>query len=283
MKIIVCIKQVPDTAEVKINPETNNLVREGVPSIMNPYDLCALKEALKIKAEIGAFVTAVSMGPLQAQSVLEEALVFGADEAVLLTGKEFAGADTLATGYALSEFLRTLKPDIVLCGNEAIDGCTGQVGPIIAENLEWPQITYVSSFEVKDGVILAEKETWDSYYSMQTSIPAVICVLKKDGILTDKGYEAFDKEKIRVVSGDSLKLDPSRIGTAGSPTRVKSISVNNSRPQHYVEIDSTLPAEDRIRMIINGGIIPKRINLMRGSKKELAQTIFADEDFQKFL
>lgn len=284
MKIVVCVKQVPDTTEIKIDPVTNNLVREGIPSIMNPYDLSALRLALKLKEQFQALVTAVSMGPPQAVSVLEQALAMGADEAFLLTGREFAGADTLATGYALSAFLRSLQPDMVLCGNEAIDGCTGQVGPIIAENLGWPQITYVSSLELIDGVVCAEREMQDSYHQLQVKLPAVVCVLKDNNEQQiNSNHELKEVGEVSVISTESLEIDTSRIGATGSPTRVHNISINNRKPQYYVEIDSNLPVKERIKLIINGGIIPKKITLTRGTPEHLAKVIFGDADFYKHL
>ncbi|RXI73398.1 electron transfer flavoprotein subunit beta/FixA family protein, partial [Clostridium tetani] len=148
MNIVVCVKQVPDTTEVKIDPVTGTLIREGVPSIMNPDDKNALEEALRLKESNGAKVTVITMGPPQAESTLREALSMGADEAILISDRAFAGADTLATATALSAAIKKLDYDIVFAGRQAIDGDTAQVGPEIAENLDLPQITYVEKVEV---------------------------------------------------------------------------------------------------------------------------------------
>src|SRR3989339_200228 len=148
-KILVCIKQVPDTMEVRIDPETNRIIREGVPSIINPHDFYALEAALRLKEKYGGMPIVCSMGPPQAESALREALSLGFDQAFLLSARGFAGSDTLATSYTLSCLVRKLMPvDIVICGREAMDGSTGQVGPELSENLGWPFFSYVS--EIKE-------------------------------------------------------------------------------------------------------------------------------------
>ena len=166
MKVIVCIKQVPDTTNVRINPETNTLMREGVESIINPFDMYALEEGLRIKEKHGGSVTVLSMGPPQVESALREAVGLGVDKAVLLTDRAFAGADTLATGYTLATGINQLDgADIILMGKQAMDGDTGQVGPGVAENLSIPHITDIRKIESIDdsGNIIVERLLEDGY------------------------------------------------------------------------------------------------------------------------
>lgn len=279
MNIVVCVKQVPDTTEVKIDPETNNLVREGVPSVINPYDACALEAALRIKEKTGGRVTAVSMGPPQAKEVLEYAVGMGADEGVLLTDRKLSGSDTLATGYALSEAVRGLEPHLVLCGSEAVDGSTGQVGPIIAERLGYPQFTYVERFEILDnGEILVYRDLKVNYEILSTKLPAVVCVLKS--YYTPR-KSCGKKTGVTVMDAAAAGMDDARIGIAGSPTRVADINVSSKSTLNYVVIDSELPAKERIRMIVNGGMEPKKINLTRGRAEDMAGVICRDEAFAR--
>jgi electron transfer flavoprotein beta subunit len=281
MNIVVCVKQVPDTSEVRIDPVTNNLVREGVPSIMNPYDVNAIEEALKIKNSLGGQVTVISMGPPQASEMLQYALNMGADRAVLLSDRAVAGSDTLATGYALSVLVNSLNPDLVFCGSEAIDGCTGQVGPSIAENLGFPQITYVNEITgISEKQIEVSREVKETYELLTCRLPAVVCILK--GINEPRAAIACSK-KPEIKSAADLKLDLNRIGIAGSPTRVAKIDMSNRRATSFVVVDSTLPADERIMSMINGGLIPKKINLIRGVPGYLAEVIFNDEVFNSHL
>jgi electron transfer flavoprotein beta subunit len=175
MRYIVCVKQVPDTTEVKIDPKTNTLVREGVPSILNPFDQFALEEAIKIKKE-GDEIIVVSMGPPQAKKALLKCLALGADEAILLSDKAFAGADTWATSYTLSQCIKKIGDfDVIFCGLQAIDGDTAQVGPEIAAQLGIPQITYVESVEKLEGKkITAKVQTDDGYKIVEARIPLLI-------------------------------------------------------------------------------------------------------------
>lgn len=273
MNIVVCIKQVPNTKEVRINPETKNIIREGVPSILNPYDANALEAALRIREKNGGIVTAVSMGPQQAAEILQEALDMGADRGILLSDRAVAGADTLATGYALSAVVKKLNADLVLCGSEAIDGCTGQVGPILAENLGWPQITYVHDLEVSDGILRASRETRSSFDLYECRLPAVVCVLK--GINTPR--KPFDqKKKPEIITASDLNVDKKFLGIEGSPTRVSCITSSGRGFSSFVSADGRLPARERICILMNGGIVPKKISFVRGSGEKLAETILAD-------
>ncbi|MFC1800550.1 electron transfer flavoprotein subunit beta/FixA family protein, partial [Nanoarchaeota archaeon] len=178
MNIIVCIKQVPDTNDIKIDKEKGTLKREGVPSIMNPDDKHALIEAVKLKGD--GNVTVVSMGPPQAEEVLREALAYGADEAFLLTDRLFAAADTMATSYTIAKAIEKIgKFDLIFCGRQAIDGDTAQIGPQVAENLGIPQITYVQKIEVKDGSVEVERQTEYGHDVVSAKMPVLLTAVKE--------------------------------------------------------------------------------------------------------
>jgi electron transfer flavoprotein beta subunit len=281
MNIVVCVKQVPDTNEVKIDPVTNNLIREGVPGIMNPFDKNAMEEALQIRGKLGGKVTAVSMGPLQAVQTLQYALDMGADNAFLLSDKLAAGSDTLATGYALSVLVKTCSPDLILCGAEAVDGCTGQVGPAIAENLGFPQLSYVNQIvNIDKKEIEVSREVKEIYEILRCSLPALVCVLKG---INEPRKPVASPGKPEILSVSDLMLDKNRIGIAGSPTRVAKIDMLAKASNSFVVIDNNLPADEKIISMINGGIVPKKIRLTRGSPEKLAECIFEDEIFEGHL
>jgi electron transfer flavoprotein beta subunit len=268
MNIVVCIKQVPDTTEVMIDSKTNNLVREGVPSIVNPFDINALEAALSLRDEFGGKVTVVSMGPPQAKQALTYCLEMGADEAMLLSDRAVGGSDTLATGYALSKLIRPLKADVIFCGNEAIDGCTGQVGPIIAGNLDLPQFTYVTRFEIAGDVIKVCRDSGVKLDFYEAKLPVLLCVLK--GINKPRKRVPTDKTP-KIVSAADIGLDLARVGNDGSPTKVVSIKMSNVRAKSFVTIDDSLDWEERIQMIIDGGIKKnKKVDLWRGTEETLA-------------
>lgn len=226
MKIVVCIKQVPDTTEIKINPATGTLIRDGVPSIMNPDDKGGLEVALQLKDQCNAHVTVITMGPPQAEAILREALAMGADRAILLTDRKFAGADTLATSNALAGALRVIEHDLIIAGRQAIDGDTAQVGPQIAEHLQLPQVSYVAGFEYdnKDTMVV-KKENEDGYQMLEVQLPAVLTVLAsafKPRYMTVAGIiEAYDSKEIEIWSADKIDVDVNKLGLNGSPTRVK--------------------------------------------------------------
>lgn len=274
MNIVVCVKQVPNTKEVRINPETKNIVREGVPSILNPYDVNALEAALQLKEKTGAKVIALSMGPNQAAEALQEALDMGADRGILLSDRAVAGADTLATGYALSAVIKTLDADLVLCGSEAIDGCTGQVGPIVAENLGFPQFTYVHSLELDGSCLKVSREMKDTFELYECSLPAVACVLK--GINSPRKRKPCDK-KPEIISAKDIDVDHDRLGSSGSPTRVAHISSSGKTMSSFVSVDGSLPTKDRIHILMHGGFLPKKIDFIRGTGETLAQEILTDK------
>lgn len=224
MKIVVCLKQVPDTNQVKIDPVTGTLIREGVPSIINPEDKHALEGALKMKDENGAHITVITMGPPQAEAALREAMAMGADEAILITDRAFAGADTLATSHALAGALRKLEYDLVFAGRQAIDGDTAQVGPEIAEHLGIPQVTYVQNVEVNEGYLTVTKALEDGYEVLEVKMPCLLTAIKE---LNEPRYmnaknifEVFKKE-VKVWSADDIDVDKALLGLKGSPTKVK--------------------------------------------------------------
>ncbi len=224
MKIAVCIKQVPDTTEIKINPATGTLIREGVPSIINPDDKGGLEMALRLKDSLGAEVTVITMGPPQADLVLREALAMGADRAVLLTDAKFAGADTLATSHALAGALRRLEWDLIIAGRQAIDGDTAQVGPQIAEHLGIPQITYAASIDYDNGLVTVRKETEEGYQMLQTEAPCLVTVLAsavKPRYMNVGGIvDAYDRE-VEIWNASRIEVDETRLGLKGSPTKVQ--------------------------------------------------------------
>jgi electron transfer flavoprotein beta subunit len=227
LNIIVCIKQVPDTAEVRINPETNTLIREGVPSIINPYDLHAIEAALKIKETNGARVTVITMGPPQAEDALREAVSMGADDVRLISDRAFAGADTWATSYALYKAIEKLGFDIILCGKQAIDGDTAQVGPEVAEFLNVPHIAYVRNIEeVTDVSIRVQRLMDDGYDVVESSLPVLITVVKEINaprLPSLKGKMAAKKAVITRMDAVAIGAEPENVGLKGSPTQVRNI------------------------------------------------------------
>ena len=224
MKIVVCIKQVPDTTEIKLDPVKGTMIREGVPSIMNPDDKGGLEMALQLKDKFGAEVTVLTMGPMQAEAILREAFAMGADKAILLSDRKFAGADTLATSNTLAGALRALGYDLIITGRQAIDGDTAQVGPQIAEHLDLPQVTYVEDLQF-DGkkTFTVRKATEEGYQILEVEAPCVLTVLSsanKARYMSVRGIvEAFDKP-IETWGFDNITVDESKIGLNGSPTRV---------------------------------------------------------------
>lgn len=225
MNIIVCVKQVPDTNEVRIDPKTGTLVRDGVPSIMNPDDKAALEYALEIKDNTpDAKITVVSMGPPQAEDVLHEALAMGADEAYLVTDRKFGGADTYATSKTISAAISKLDYDLIVCGRQAIDGDTAQVGPEIAEHLQIPNISYAASVKVEGNSVLVKRVFADGYQMVRANMPCLITALGeavKPRYMTPGAiFNAFDNCEIQWLTRDDVPLEDEQIGMTGSPTRV---------------------------------------------------------------
>ncbi len=233
MEMVVCVKQVPDTTEVKIDPVTNTLVRQGVPSIVNPFDKNALEAALQLKEKNGGKITVVSMGPPQAKDALKECLAMGADEAYLVSDRAFGGADTLATSYTLAAALNKIgKFDLILCGKQAIDGDTAQVGPEMAEHLGIPHITCCSKFEVTGDVMRVEREHEEGYEVIVGKMPLLVTVVKSANeprFATVRGTMKANRKEIPVLTLADLEVDEKRIGLKGSPTQVKKIFTPPSR------------------------------------------------------
>lgn len=224
MKIVVCIKQVPDTTEIKIDPVKGTLIRDGVPSIMNPDDKGGLEQALRFKDEFGAHVTVITMGPPQAEAILREAFAMGVDEAILLSDRKFGGSDSLATSYTLAAALRNLEFDLLITGRQAIDGDTAQVGPQIAEHLGLPQVTYVADAKkIGERTLEVRKETETGYEILEVDMPCVLTILAsgyEPRYMNVRGImETFDRP-ITLWSSADITVDEQFIGLKGSPTRV---------------------------------------------------------------
>ncbi|SRR5574344_1110716 len=223
LKIVVCIKQVPDTAEMRIDPVTNTLVRDGVKTIMNPYDSYALETALQLKETIGAHITVYAMGLPAAEVVLRDALAVGADEVKLITDRPFGGGDTLATSAGLAAAIKHDGiPDLILCGRQAIDGDTAQVGPEIAEHLDIPQITAALKVQVKDGEVIVDRDNEMTSQTLSCKLPAMVTVMRNRDLRfpTIKGKMMSRKATVPHLSAADIEVPLDTIGKLGSPTTV---------------------------------------------------------------
>jgi electron transfer flavoprotein beta subunit len=228
MRIAVCIKQVPETKSVKMDPETRTVIRQGVQSIINPLDLYAIEAALELKERKGGEITALSMGPPQAVSALKEAVAMGIDKAALVSDRAFAGSDTWATSWILAGALKKLGAfDLIICGERATDGDTGQVGPEMAAALELPVITYVNHInELQDGELKVSRLVESGTEKLSMRLPGVLTVVKEIGeprLPTFRGKLKAKSMEIPTFTLETLELDKSRIGLKGSPTRVVKI------------------------------------------------------------
>lgn len=225
MRYVVCIKQVPETTDVKINPATNTLMREGVASIINPFDMYAIEEALRMKGRMGGTVTVLTMGPPQAETALREAISMGADEAILVSDRAFAGSDTWATSYTLAMAIKKMGDcSLIVCGKQASDGDTAQVGPGIAAHLSLPQITYVRKVEALDEKrIVAERLMENGVEVIESPLPCVLTVVKEINeprLPSLKGKMNAKKATITCWKAADLQADPKCLGLDGSPTKV---------------------------------------------------------------
>lgn len=225
MNIIVCIKQVPNTTDVKIDPKTNTLVREGVESIINPFDTYALEEGIRLKERFSGKVTVLTMGPPQAESALKEAVSLGADEVILVSDRAFAGSDTLATSYTLAQAIRKIGDyKLIICGKQASDGDTAQVGPGISCHLDIPQVTFVKKVEhIDESSAKVERMTEEGYEVIETPLPCLFSVVKEINeprLPSLKGKFKAKSATITVWKADNLDCDPKRLGLDGSPTKV---------------------------------------------------------------
>jgi electron transfer flavoprotein beta subunit len=228
MNSIVCLKQVPGTTEVKIDPATNTLIRQGIENIINPFDTYAIEEAVRLREKHGGKVAVMTMGPPQAEAALREAISLGADEAVLLSDRAFAGADTWATAYTLSRaVIKIGQFDLVVCGRQTIDGDTGQVGPELAEMLDVPFVAYVSQIEeVRDGYLRVRRMVEEGHEVIETTLPAVITVSKEINtprLPSLRGIMKSKSVKIQTWGLNELGVDKDMVGLAGSSTQVVKI------------------------------------------------------------
>jgi len=251
MNIAVLIKQVPDTAEVKINPETGTLIREGVPSIINPYDLHAIEAAVALRESKGeGKVTVVTMGPPQATDALKDAIAMGADEAVLVSDRAFAGADTWATSYTLTLAMKKIGPDLIIAGKQAIDGDTAQVGPGVAEMMDIPHVAYVRKIEdATDKAIRVQRLMDDGYDVVEADLPALLTVVRELNVPrlpSLKGKMRAKKAEIPVWSAADLGADESMLGLNGSPTQVKKIFAPEARGDREMIEGSAEEQADKI-------------------------------------
>ena len=254
MKIVVCVKQVPDTTEIKINPETGTLIRDGVPAILNPDDANALEQALQIKDEHpGSTVTVVTMGPPQAQEMLEECMAMGADDAVLLSDRALGGSDTWATSNAIAAGIKKIgEYDIIFAGRQAIDGDTAQVGPQIAEKLGIPQVTYVKNFELQDQSAIVERSLEDGYEKLKVKLPCVLTAIKELNVpryMSVRGILRAAKTEVKVWNAADIGVDVETVGLKASPTNVfKSFT---PKPKGVgVKIEGDTPKEKAANLLI---------------------------------
>jgi electron transfer flavoprotein beta subunit len=224
MNIICCVKQVPDTSEVRLDPVTGTLIRDGVPSIINPDDKAGLEAALRLKDLYGACVTALTMGPPQADAALREALAMGADRAVLITDRAFGGADTWATSSTLAAAIRKFDYDLIITGRQAIDGDTAQVGPQTAEHLGIPNISYARELRLEGDHIIVKRMYEDAYHIIKAKLPCLITVLSEMNApryMTPGGiFDAYRTRAVERLTRADLEIDDANIGLKGSPTRV---------------------------------------------------------------
>ena len=253
MKIVVCIKQVPDTNEVKLDPVTNTLIREGVPSIINHDDKSGIEAALQLKEKVGGTVTVVCMGPPQADVALREALAMGCDEAYLVSAREFGGSDTFATATIIATALKKIGFDMVITGRQAIDGDTAQVGPQIAEMLKIPQVSYAEEVHMEGDKVIVKRQYEDRYHLLEVKTPCLLTALAE---LAEPRYmhaggivDAYNKE-IKTIGFDDLKndLNPDFIGLKGSPTNVWKSFTKQAKGTGTIHKDIT--PDDAVEVII---------------------------------
>jgi electron transfer flavoprotein alpha/beta subunit len=255
MNIVVCIKQVPDTNDVKIDPKTNTLIREGVKSVINPFDENAIEEAVRLKESHGGKVTVITMGPPQATEALKSAIAMGADEGILISDRAFAGADTWATSYTLSQAIKKIGAfDLVLFGKQAIDGDTAQVGPGVAEFLDIPQITFAIKIDIVGAVheppiIRVKRQLEESAEIVETKLPAAVTVIKQINeprLPSLKGQMRAKKAEIPVWTAEAIMAEPENIGLKGSPTQV--VRIFTPPPRGNSEIMEGTPEEIAVKL-----------------------------------
>lgn len=275
MKILVCIKQVPETTNIKINPLDNTLMREGISAIINPDDKAGIELALRIKdRREDAEVTVITMGPGEGIKALREAIAMGADDGILITDEVFSGGDTYATALAISEFIKTLRYDLIITGRRAIDGETGQTGPEIAENLGIPQITHCTEFEIEGDKLIAKRQFEDRYHIIEAKMPCLVSIIGEkinprymtvrgifDSAKSNSSCEEKDKkkDKIRVLNYDHIdeKIEASKLGLKGSHTFVKEMvqGISGKNGEKLKGLTEEEAAEAIFRKIIERGFI----------------------------
>lgn len=275
MKILVCIKQVPETTNIKINPLDNTLMREGISAIINPDDKAGIELALRIKdSREDDEVTVITMGPSEGMKALREAIAMGADDGILITDEVFSGGDTYATALAISEFIKTLRYDLIITGRRAIDGETGQTGPEIAENLGIPQITHCTEFEIEGDKLIAKRQFDDRYHIIEAKMPCLVSIIGEkinprymtvrgifDSAKSNSSCEEKDKKKdrIRVLNYDYIdeKIEASKLGLKGSPTFVKEMvqGISGKNGEKLNGLTEEEAAEAIFQKIIERGFI----------------------------
>ncbi|ARQ13370.1 electron transfer flavoprotein nitrogen fixation protein FixA (plasmid) [Rhizobium etli] len=251
MHIVICIKQVPDSTQIRVHPVTNTIMRQGVPTIINPYDLFAMEEALRLRDRHGGEVTVLTMGPPMAEDALRKVLTYGADRAVLLTDRHFAGSDTLATSFALSQAIAKIgesfgTPDIVFTGKQTIDGDTAQVGPGIAKRLDLLQLTYVAkiaSLDLDAREITVERRSEGGTQTLKSKLPCLITMLEGSNEIRrgslDDALRAARSAIVKWSAADAGIEDLTKCGLRGSPTVVKRVFAPPERAEKAEQIDTT--------------------------------------------
>jgi len=264
MNIIVCVKQVPDTAEIRIDPVTNTLIRDGVQSIMNPYDKYALEAALELKDSMGAKVTVLTMGPPQAKEILKEAISMGADEVALISDRAFAGSDTLATSHAMVAAVKYVGDfDLILCGKQAIDGDTAQVGPEMAEHLNLPQVTGATKIVVEGEKVFVNRDNETTVQTIAIPLPALITVArseKEPRFASIKGKMKARKMEIPIWSAADMNLDVNIIGLNGSPTKVVTVftpPVPEIKSEIFHEEDPQVAVDKLVEKLLEAKLIAR--------------------------
>lgn len=269
MHIVVCLKQVPDTTEVKVDSKTGTLIREGVPAIVNPYDIHAVEEAVRLKEKHGGKITVISMGPSMALEALKRAVTFGADRTILISDRAFAGSDTLATSYVLTAAIERLheeeKVDLIFCGKQAIDGDTAQVGPGIAARLDWSQLTYVVKIEDVDlekKELIAHRKLESSTEVVKAQLPVLITVVKDINELRYSSLPNMIKaarHKSDIWDKSFLRIDESKLGLKGSPTMVRNIFPPPERPGGEM-LEGTVDevVKTLVKKLVPDKIVPNR-------------------------
>ncbi len=281
MHIVVCIKQVPDSAQIRVHPVTNTIMRQGVPAIVNPYDLFSLEEALRLKDKHGGRVTVISMGPPQAEAALKKCISFGADEAILVTDRAFAGADTLATSFALAAAIgqieKDMKVDMVFAGKQTIDGDTAQVGPGIAKRLDMQLLTYVSQIDALDldnNEIQVQRRAEGGVQVLKTKLPCLITMLEGANEMrfaTMENMFRAARYPVKNWNKDAAGIeDISKIGLKGSPTLVSKVFAPKPRTVKAEIIDTESHEPRDIALTLVGKLFTQHPKLCDGIVKRVA-------------